>query len=66
MSLWKEFVGISYVLLLFIVGEEDPIGFSYLLCWYLSHIVDIVAGGFWCCHVLCLCIDFLFLDISWW
>ena len=27
-SLWEEFVGISYVFLFFVVGEEDHIGFS--------------------------------------
>ena len=32
MSLWRKFVGVSYVFLLFVVGEEDPIGFSWLLC----------------------------------
>ena len=35
MSLWQEFVGIVNVFLLFVVGEKDPIGFSWLLCWYL-------------------------------
>ena len=30
-SLWKEFVGISYVFVLFVIGEEVPIGFSWLL-----------------------------------
>ena len=37
--------------LLYVVGEEDPIGFSWLLCWILPHVVDIVAGGFRCCPV---------------
>ena len=32
--------------LLFVVEEEDPIGFSWLLCWYFPRIADIVAGGF--------------------
>ena len=51
-----EFVGeIGWDLLsilLYVVGEEDPIGFSWLLCWYLPHVADIVAGGFWCCPIL--------------
>ena len=54
MSLLKEFIGIFNVFLLFVVGEEDPIGFSWLLYWYLLRITDIVAGGFQCCFVLCL------------
>ena len=53
-SLWGEFVKISYVFLLFVVGEEDPIGFSWLLCWYILHIANIVAEGFQCCSVLFL------------
>ena len=32
--------------LFFVVGEEDSIRFSWLLCWYLCRIADIVAGGF--------------------
>ena len=28
-SLWKEFVGISFVFLLFVIEKEDPIGFSW-------------------------------------
>ena len=40
--------------LLFVVGEEDLIGFSWLLCWYLLYIADIVARGFWYCPILCL------------
>ena len=27
-NLWEEFVGISYVFLLFVVGEEDPFELS--------------------------------------
>ena len=44
MSLWEKLVGIFYVFLLYIVEEKDPIGFSWLLCWYLPHVVDIVFG----------------------
>ena len=39
--------------LLYVVGEEDPIGFSWLLYWYLPHVADIVAGGFRFCFILC-------------
>ena len=46
MSLYEEFISISYMFLVFVVEEEDSIGFSWLLCWYLPCIVDIVAGGF--------------------
>ena len=38
--------------LLYVVGKEDPIGFSWLLCWYLLHVADIFAGGFQCCLIL--------------
>ena len=54
MSLWEKLVRIFYVFLLYIVGEEDPIGFSWLLYWYLPHIAGIVAERFWCCLILCL------------
>ena len=37
--------------LLFVVCEQDPIGFSWLLYWYLPYIADIVARGFQCCPV---------------
>lgn len=47
-------VNFSYVFLLYVVGEEDPIGFSWILYWYLPHIADIVAGGCQCCPILCL------------
>ena len=30
MSLWGKLVRISYVFLLYVVGEEDPIRFSWL------------------------------------
>ena len=53
-SLWGKLVGISYVFLLNVVGNEDPIGFSWFFCWYLSHVADIVARGFRCCSILCL------------
>ena len=46
--------------LLYVVGEEDPIGFSWLLCWYLLHIADIVAGGFRCCPIFMFVNRFLF------
>ena len=46
MSLWGKFVGDSYVFLLFVVGKEDSIGFSWLLCWYLPRVANIVVGGF--------------------
>ena len=39
--------------LLYVVGEENPIGFFWLLCWYFLHVVDIVAEGFRCCPILC-------------
>ena len=52
--------------LLYVVGEEDPIGFSWLLYWYLPHVVDIVAEGFRCCPILCSLINFCFIDILWW
>ena len=42
------------MLLLFVVGEEDLIELSWLLCWYLPRVADIVAGGFRCCPILCL------------
>ena len=45
-SLWGKLVGISYMFLLYVVEEKDPIGFSWLLCWYLPHVADNVAGGF--------------------
>ena len=51
--LWRKLVGISYVFLLYIVEKVDPIGFSWLLCWYLPHVADIVVGGFRCCPILC-------------
>ena len=46
--------------MLFVVGKEDVIGFSWLLCWYLPHIMDIVAESFRCCPILCLWIDFFY------
>ena len=45
MNLWEEFVSVFCVFLLFVVGEEDHVEFSWLLCWYLPRIADIVAGG---------------------
>ena len=48
-----KLVGISYMFLLYVVGKEDPIGFSWLLCWYLLHVADIVVGGFRYCLILC-------------
>jgi hypothetical protein len=48
----RDFVGVPYMFLLIVVGEEDPIGFSWLLFWYLPHVVDIVAGGCRCCPIL--------------
>ena len=54
MSLWEEFVEISYVFLLFGVEDDDPIGLFLLLYWYLPCIADIVAGDFRCCLILCL------------
>ena len=54
MSLWEEFVKISCLFLLFVIEEDNFIGFFWLLCWYLSRIAEIVAEGFWCCPVLCL------------
>ena len=54
MNLWEEFVGVSYVFLFFVVREDDPIGFFWLLYWYLLHIVNIVVGGFQCCLILYL------------
>ena len=54
MSLWDKFVGISYMFFLYVVGKEDPIEFFCLLCWYLPHVADIIAGGFRCCLILCL------------
>lgn len=56
----RDFAGVSYVFLLIVVGEEDPIGFSWLLFWYLPHAADIVAGGCRYCPILCLWIDFIF------
>ena len=53
-SLWGKFFGISYVFFLFVVEKDDPIGFSWLLCWYLPRVADIVAGRFQCCPILCL------------
>ena len=38
--------------LLYVVGNEDPVGFSWLGCWYLPHVADIVAEGFQCCPIL--------------
>ena len=52
-NLWRKLIEISYVFLLYVVGKEDPIEFSWLLCWYLLHVTDIVAGGFQCCPILC-------------
>ena len=52
-SLWEKLVGFSYVFLLYVVGEEDLIGFFWLLCWYLLHVADIVVEGFQCCSILC-------------
>ena len=66
MNSWKEFIAISYVFLLFVVGEKDLIGFSWLLYWYFPHITDIVVEGFWCCLILCLWIDFFFIEVPWW
>ena len=55
-----EFVGklveITYVFLLYVIGEEDPIGFSWLLCWYLSRIADIITGGFSISSVVPFCV----------
>ena len=48
------------MLLLYLVEEEDPIGFSWLLYWYLPCVTDIVVGGFSCCPILYLGIDFSF------
>ena len=53
-SLWGKFVGVSSAFLLFVVGEKDPIGFSWLLCWYLPRVADIVVEGFSYCPILCL------------
>ena len=62
----RDFVGVSYIFLLIIVGEVDPIGFFWFLCWYLIHVIGIVAGSCWCCPILYLWIDFMFIDILWW
>ena len=50
MSLWEEFVGISFVFLLFVVGEEDPIRFfsfcadTFLVLWtLLLEVSDVVS-----------------------
>ena len=52
MSLWGKSIRISDVFLLYVVGEEEPIGFFWLLYWYLPHVANIIAEGFWCCPIL--------------
>ena len=49
-----KFIRVSYAFLLFVVGEEDPIGLFWLLYWCLPCVADIVTGGFRYCPILCL------------
>ena len=62
----RDFTDVCYVFLFIVVGDEDPIGFSWFLCWYLSHIAGIVAINYQCCPILYLWIDFISIDILWW
>ena len=62
----KGFASVSYVFLLIIVGKEDPIGFFWLLHWYLPYIVGIVVESCQCCPILYLLIDFSFINELWW
>ena len=50
----RGFEGISYIFLLIVVGKEDPIGFFWLLYWYLLHVTGIIFGSYRCCSILCL------------